>query len=106
MAMAYQIATLVTTMVAQIVELARQFGAHIGMIAQLANDSDGVDLAAATLGDDLRNGKRHPVIVYALFAAKQAQQRVVLDWAEQPDGHRDDAAIQRVAEAMRDLGAL
>jgi lipase chaperone LimK len=46
------------------------------------------------------------VIVYALFAAEQAQQRVVLDWAEQPVGQLDEAAIQRVADAMRDLGAL
>jgi geranylgeranyl pyrophosphate synthase len=106
MAMACQIATLVATSDAQIVELARQFGVHIGMIAQLANDSDGIDPSVATLGEDLRNGKRHPVIVYALFAAEQAQQRVVLDWAEQPVGQLDEAAIQRVADAMRDLGAL
>ena len=102
MAMACRIATLVATSDRQIIEPARQFGAHIGMITQPANDSDGIAPAAATPGDDLRNGKRHPVIVYALFAAERAQQRVVLEWA----GQLHDAAIQRVADAMRDLGAL
>ena len=81
------------------------FGTHVGVIAQLLNDSAALTPQEAALSTDLQRRKKTLPISFALHYAQEAQQHDLLRWAEST--HPLSAAdCAQLATAIAELGGL
>ncbi|MHB1132434.1 MAG: polyprenyl synthetase family protein [Chloroflexota bacterium] len=99
-AMALQVGTAVATGDEEILSVASALGSHIGVVAQLLNDIQGV-----TTGSDLTRRKKTLPIAYALRCAHEENISLLLSWysAGSPDSGVSEKAV---ASIIREVGGL
>lgn len=104
-AMACRVGAAVATDDPALVQIAGEFGRHVGIVAQVLNDIVGVDPTIAEGGTDLRRRKKTLPVAFALRCGRQENLESVQAWAlrgGEPNA-RDD---EQMARAIRDLGGL
>jgi geranylgeranyl diphosphate synthase type I len=88
-----------------VLEAAREFGVHVGTIAQLLNDLAGVDPERVAAGTDVRRRKKTLPVAFGLRCAREEGLADVLEWYRRPE--RTDAASERdLAKRLNELGAM
>jgi len=104
-AMACQIGAATATDEPVILDAVAQFGEYIGIVAQLVNDLVGVASDARRRGSDIRRRKKTLPVAFLLRCAREECLPDIVESYERSDSL--DARIeQRLAEQIRDLGAL
>lgn len=105
MAMAFQIGAALGTddewLLAQIANL----GYHVGIVAQLLNDIEGVDPNADYLSSDIRLRKKTLPIAYAIACATEEDITAIRTWAEGTTA-LTHAEAKHLAALIYELGGI
>jgi geranylgeranyl pyrophosphate synthase len=103
--MACQVGAACTSQEQAVIDTVGDFGAHIGMVAQLLNDIAGVDPAKAHLSTDLARRKKTLPVAFALQVARSQDVPPLLDWYRDPSMSAPECWA-KTAEAIARLGGL
>lgn len=104
-AMACRMGAALATDDEQVLERVATFGSHVGVIAQLLNDSAALVPHEAVHHTDIQRRKKTLPISFALHYAREKPQAELLQWAES-HGDLSPVACERIATTIQELGGL
>jgi geranylgeranyl pyrophosphate synthase len=104
-AMACRMGAALATDDEEVLELVATFGSHVGVIAQLLNDSAALIPHDAMHHTDILRRKKTLPISFALHYAREKPQAELLQWVESY-GDLSPTTCARIATAMQELGSL
>lgn len=104
-AMACRMGAALATDDEEALELVATFGSHVGVIAQLLNDSAALIPNDAMHHTDIQWRKKTLPISFALHYAREKPQAELLQWAES-HGDLSPTTCARIATEIQELGAL
>lgn len=104
-AMACRMGATLATDNEEVLELVGMFGSHVGVIAQLLNDSAALVPNDAAHHTDIQRRKKTLPISFALHYARLQPQAELLQWAESYDD-LSPTECERIAALIQELGSL